>query len=120
MTDHKVRFGIAQNKKSGEADWVVWDNWQLTYYGNEGAEAIEYVIKEQESEQVHPIGQTLLCTSLTAVKLGVYTMDAIKVGEAGFANGEASVTVRKTPATYLYIVTYPDGRRESGKVVVKD
>jgi hypothetical protein len=54
------------------------------------------------------------------VKLEVYTMDAIKVGEAGFANGEASVKVGKVPATYLYIVTYPDGRRESGKVVVKD
>ena len=60
------------------------------------------------------------CTSPTAVKLEIYTMDAIKVGEAAFANGEATVKVRKTPATYLYIVTYPDGRRESGKVVVKD
>ena len=120
VTDHKVRFGIAQNKKSGEADWVVWDNWQLTYYGNEGAEAIEYVIKEQESAQVHPIGQTILCTSPTATKLEVYTMDAVKVGEADFANGEATVKVDKVPATYLYIVTNPDGRRESGKVVVKD
>ena len=74
----------------------------------------------QVCAQVHPIGQTLLCTSPTAVKLEVYTMDAIKVGEAGFANGEALVKVGKAPATYLYIVTYPDGRRESGKVVVKD
>jgi hypothetical protein len=47
-------------------------------------------------------------------------MDAIKVGEADFANGEALVKVGKAPATYLYIVTYPDGQRESGKVVVKD
>jgi hypothetical protein len=70
--------------------------------------------------QVHPIGQTLLCTSPTAVKLEVYTMEAIKVGETDFASGKASVTVKKSPATYLYIVTYPDGRRESGKVVVKD
>lgn len=65
-------------------------------------------------------GATFLCTSPTAVKLEVYTMDAIKVGEAAFANGGATVKVRKTPATYLYIVTYSDGRRESGKVVVKD
>ena len=85
-----------------------------------GADAIENVIKEQESAQVHTIGQTILCTSPTATKLEVYTMDAIKVGEAGFANGEASVKVDKVPATYLYIVTYPDGRRESGKVAVKD
>ena len=85
-----------------------------------GADAIKQIIKEQESAQVHPIGQTLLCTSPTAIKLEVYTMDAIKVGEAGFENGEASVKVDKVPATYLYIVTYPDGRRESGKVVVKD
>ena len=65
-------------------------------------------------------GATFLCTSPTAIKLEVYTMDAIKVGEAAFANGEATVKVSKVPATYLYIVTYPDGRRESGKVVVKD
>ena len=65
-------------------------------------------------------GSSLLCTSPTAVKLEVYTMDAIKVGEAAFANGEASVKVDKVPATYLYIVTNPDGRRESGKVAVKD
>jgi hypothetical protein len=56
----------------------------------------------------------------TAVKLEVYTMDAIKVGEAAFSNGETTVKVDKIPATYLYIVTYSDGRRESGKVVVKD
>ena len=62
----------------------------------------------------------ITCSSPTAVKLEVYTMDAVKVGEAAFANGKATVKVRKTPATYLYIVTYPDGRRESGKVVVKD
>ena len=61
----------------------------------------------------------LTCTSPHATKLEVYTLDAIKVGEATFANGEASVKVNKTPATYLYIVTYPDGRRESGKVMVK-
>lgn len=85
-----------------------------------GADAIENVIKEQESAQVQPIDQALLCTSPTAVKLEVYTMDAVKVGEADFANGEATVKVDKVPATYLYIVTYPDGRRESGKVVVKD
>ena len=64
-------------------------------------------------------GERILCTSPTAVKLEVYTMDAIKVGEAAFANGEASVKVGKAPATYLYIVTYPNGRRESGKVAVK-
>ena len=64
-------------------------------------------------------GATFLCTSPTAVKLEIYTMDAVKVGEAAFTSGEASVKVKKTPATYLYIVTYPNGRRESGKVVVK-
>ena len=76
-------------------------------------------IKQKFGVQIQAIGQTLLCTSPTAVKLEIYTMDAIKVGEAAFANGEATVKVRKTPATYLYIVTYPNGRRESGKVAVK-
>ena len=46
-------------------------------------------------------------------------MDAVKVGEANFANGEAKVKVDETPATYLYIVTYTNGSRESGKVMVK-
>ena len=59
---------------------------------------------------------TLLCTAPNAVKLEIYTMDAVKVGEAQFTNGTATVTVNQVPATYLYIVTYPDGRRESGKV----
>jgi len=63
---------------------------------------------------------TLHCTSPNAAKLEVYTMDAVKVGEARFVNGEATIKVGSTPALYLYIVTYPDGRRESGKVVVNE
>ena len=63
---------------------------------------------------------TLLCTAPNAVKLEVYTMDAIKVGEAAFSNGQAVVKVSKAPAMYLYIVTYPDGCRESGKVRVSE
>ncbi|MBR3897536.1 MAG: hypothetical protein IKJ42_11125 [Bacteroidaceae bacterium] len=65
-------------------------------------------------------GSTITCTAPTATKLEIYTMDAVKVGEAAFASGEATVKVGKTPATYLYIVTYPDGRRESGKVGVNN
>ena len=67
---------------------------------------------------IQSIGSTISCTSSTATKLEIYTMDAVKVGEAVFANGEATVKVGKTPATYLYIVTYPNGRRESGKVAI--
>lgn len=68
--------------------------------------------------QLQPVGNTLRCIAPTAVKMEVYTMDATKVGEASFVNNEATVTVGKAPATYLCIVTYPDGRRESGKVMV--
>ena len=57
-------------------------------------------------------------TAPNATKLEIYTMDAIKVGEAAFSNGQAVVKVGKNPAMYLYIVTYPDGHRESGKAVV--
>ena len=67
---------------------------------------------------IQAIGSTITCTSSTATKLEIYTMDAVKVGEATFASGEATVKVGKTPATYLYIVTYPNGRRESGKVLI--
>ena len=73
----------------------------------------------KESLHIKAIGSTLLCTSPNATKLEVYTMDAVKLGEANFANGEATVKVDKIPATYLYIVTYPNGSRESGKAMVK-
>ena len=84
-----------------------------------GAEAIEETLQEKSTVHLQTIGSTLFCTSPTAVKVEVFTIDAVKVGEASFFNGEAMVKVNKAPSTYLYIVTYPDGRRESGKVVVK-
>ena len=69
---------------------------------------------------IYAIGQSLHCTAPNAIKLEVYTMDAVKVGEARFVNGEAAVKVDCTPALYLYVVTYPDGHRESGKVLVNE
>jgi len=83
-----------------------------------GANAIEKTLT-QRNATVHIFGSSLVCTSPNATTLEIYTMDAVKVGEARFTNGEATVTVGKVPATYLYIVTYPDGRRESGKVMMK-
>ena len=70
------------------------------------------------SFKIKILGSTLHCTAPDALKLEVYTMDAVKVGEARFVGGKASVKVANTSTVYLYIVTYPDGRRESGKVVV--
>ena len=75
-------------------------------------------VKSKAAAQIQAIGSTISCASPTATKLEIYTMDAVKVGEAAFASGEATVKVGKTPATYLYIVTYPNGRRESGKVAI--
>jgi hypothetical protein len=77
------------------------------------------IVKVENKANFFVNGSTILCNSSNATKLEVYTMDAVKVGEASFINGEAMVKVNKTPAIYLYIVTYPDGRRESGKVGVK-
>lgn len=82
-------------------------------------DAIEKLVKEKQHSHVQLMGSSLLCLSPTATLLEVYTMDAVKVGEASFLNGKASVAVDKVPSTYLYIVTYPDGQRESGKVMVK-
>ncbi len=65
-------------------------------------------------------GSLLHCYAPDAVKLEVYGMDATKVGEARFADGAATVKVDKTPAACLYLVTYPDGRRESGKVMMTE
>ena len=81
---------------------------------------IEDLIKEKKPAIIQTSSSTLLCTAPNAVKLEVYTMDAIKVGEARFVDGKAAVKVGQTPAIYLYIVTYPDGRRESGKAMVSE
>ena len=62
---------------------------------------------------------TIHCTAPDTTKLEVYTMDAVKVGEARFVGGKASVKVANTSTVYLYIVTYPDGRRESGKIALQ-
>ena len=83
-----------------------------------GANAIEKTLT-QRNATIHIFGSSLVCTSPNATTLEIYTMDAVKISEARFTNGEATVTVGKVPATYLYIVTYPDGRRESGKVMMK-
>ena len=81
------------------------------------ANGIEYKDYTDEVCYIQFTASTLLCTAPNAVKLEVYTMDAIKVGEARFVDGKAAVKVGEAPAMYLYIVTYPDGRRESGKTV---
>lgn len=73
-------------------------------------------VQQARGTIVRSIGETICCTAPNATKVEVYTMDAVKVGEAAFANGEATVATGKTPATYLYIITFPDGRRESGKI----
>ena len=73
----------------------------------------------EQSIQLNVSGSTIFCTSPNAVKLEIYTMDAVKVGESSFTYGEATVKVNKNSATYFYIVTYPNGQRTSGKVVVK-
>ena len=72
------------------------------------------------SFKINILGSIIHCTAPDAVSLEVYTMDAVKVGEARFVNGEATVKVGSMPALYLYVVTYPDGRRESGKVVANE
>ena len=82
--------------------------------------AIESTPSVERTGYISVNGSTITCTSPTATKLEIYTMDAVKVGEAAFASGEATVKVSKIPATYLYIVTYPNGKRESGKVTVKN
>ncbi len=80
---------------------------------------IESTVSGESFIRTNVTSSTLHCTAPDAIKLEVYTIDAMKVGEARFVDGQAEVKVNEAPATYLYIVTYPDGRRESGKVVGK-
>ncbi len=93
------------------------ENW--TKIEDSSLQTIDYTPNLKKGVNISVNSSTLLCTSPTAVKLEIYTLDAVKVGEARFTHGEATVRVDKVPATYLYIVTYPDGRRESGKVMMK-
>ena len=95
-----------------------WDDKYLGFRSDDEAVYSITGVKSKAAAQIQAIGTTITCTSPTATKLEIYTMDAVKVGEAAFASGEATVKVGKTPATYLYIVTYPNGRRESGKVAI--
>ena len=85
-----------------------------------GADAVEQAVIKNNPIRVQASGNTLTCTAPNAIKLEVYTTEAMKVGETEFTNGTATVKVGKVPAAYLYIVTYPNGRRESGKVMVKE
>ena len=89
-------------------------------YQKENSSQIVVTNSETRGKNVRFLGQFLHCTAPGAVKLEVYTMDALKVGETAFVNGEAAIKVGTTPALYLYIVTYPDGHRESGKVLVNE
>lgn len=36
VVNNQARIGIALPATTGGTDWVIWDNWQLTYYGNKG------------------------------------------------------------------------------------
>ena len=75
---------------------------------------------ESASTKIELDGEILRCTSPTATLLEVYTSTGIKVGEAAFQNGEAVVKVgSNVPSLYLYVVTYPDGTRSSGKMMRK-
>ena len=89
-------------------------------YQKENSSQIVVTNSETRGKNVRFLGQFLHCTAPGAVKLEVYTMDALKVGEAAFVNGEAAIKVGTTPALYLYVVNYPDGHRESRKVLVNE
>ena len=36
VVNNQARIGVALPKTTGGTDWVIWDNWGLTYYGNKG------------------------------------------------------------------------------------
>ena len=36
VVNNQARIGIKLPATTGGTDWVIWDNWQLTYYGNKG------------------------------------------------------------------------------------
>ena len=88
-------------------------------YEKEGSNQVKVAEKSNGRCHFHLTNSSITCTSPSAIQLEIYTPDAVKVGQSSFRNGEAVVKVDRVPATYLYIVTYPDGRRESGKVMVK-
>ena len=36
VVNNQARIGIKLPELTGGSDWVIWDNWELTYYGNKG------------------------------------------------------------------------------------
>lgn len=64
-------------------------------------------------------GRVISCVSQGAALLEIYTPGGIKASEAAFRNGAAAVKVSGTSGTYLYVVTYEDEHRTSGKVTIK-
>lgn len=72
---------------------------------------------DKQDVSIRQVGQEILCTDAGGVRLELYTSDAMKVGEASFQDGRATVPIPPVSATYLYVVTYPGGRQASGKVV---
>lgn len=45
VTNNQVRIGITLPELTGGSDWVIWDNWKLTYYGNKET-SYDAIVKE--------------------------------------------------------------------------
>jgi len=51
VTNNQARIGVTLPAKTGGSDWVIWDNWQLTYYGNK-ATSYDAIVKEMVAKSL--------------------------------------------------------------------
>ena len=69
---------------------------------------------------IYEVDGSQICFNVPdAIEVLLYELDGKKVAQQAVVNGEAMLTISKAPAVYLYIVTYQNERRASGKLTVR-
>ena len=79
---------------------------------------LSYTLNSQETE-IKMVGTTLTCTAPGAQLLQLYTLDSKLVEQTSFTNNQANIALPQSSSTYIYLIIYSDGERESGKISVK-
>ena len=82
VENHIARIGLKLGKKIGGTDWVIWDNWKFTYYGNA---TNSYAIAVTER-----VNSVLTKFDATEAKMTVGTVDAYKTALTGLTASDSA------------------------------
>ena len=118
VSDHRVRIGIAQNEKAGDTDWVSWDNWQLTYYGNEGEASFNGAVKEMIDDNLtrfDPITEKISTGVVDAYKTTINNLTATDLASVN----EAKQTIENAIDTVeANICAWKDYQKNVEEVII--